>query len=247
MVYNQLLESVSVDYCAYVQLASQDSEAVHTALADLLRAIDRCTTVPAATAERQGVLRDALGGSRMLLLLDNVRDSQQLAELLPCLPATGSRVLVTSRCDYGWGSTHCGACHTFVMRRMPLEAARELFRHVRGADTPTEYKVGCATNTAACKYYLPQCGTVCWLVMRVSNPQVGDELHMIALCSCYAAAQQQLHVFTQTLLFGTSPHHELVYADCFDSDDDSVLCPVLFCRDTRQASSRRPPASHSTL
>lgn len=151
MVYNQLLASMDAERFACLELRQDPAvhhnwsptpaAVVHEALGDLLRAIHPRSPVPAATAERQGHLKTILPRFKMLLLLDNVAGPQQLAELLPCLPAAGSRILVTSRCNSDWGSIHNGVWHTFPLPRMQLGVAQELFRRVRGADTPAGYKV----------------------------------------------------------------------------------------------------------
>ncbi|MFI6345775.1 AfsR/SARP family transcriptional regulator [Streptomyces sp. NPDC050560] len=51
--------------------------------------------VPSAHEERAGLYRSLLAGRRVLILLDNARDAQQVRPLLPA--ATGSMVVITSR------------------------------------------------------------------------------------------------------------------------------------------------------
>ncbi len=56
-------------------------------------------SIPASPDAQAGLYRDLLADKRMLILLDNARDEQQVRPLLPASP--GSLVLVTSRAQLG--------------------------------------------------------------------------------------------------------------------------------------------------
>ncbi len=82
----------------YVDLRGADDGALEPgeALARLLRALGVAgAAIPESTAERSSLFRSKLAGTRMLILLDNAADEQQVRPLLPGRP--GCAVLVTSR------------------------------------------------------------------------------------------------------------------------------------------------------
>jgi tetratricopeptide (TPR) repeat protein/transcriptional regulator with XRE-family HTH domain len=83
----------------YVNLRGYDAGPPRTpadALAGLLRALGvDAARIPGDRDERSAALRGLLAGRRVLLLLDNARDAEQVRPLLPGTP--GCAVLVTSR------------------------------------------------------------------------------------------------------------------------------------------------------
>ncbi|HET6208948.1 MAG TPA: NB-ARC domain-containing protein [Jatrophihabitans sp.] len=87
------------DGCLYVDLRGYDSAAPvdpAQALAGFLRALGCGSSEPGTElAERAAQYRSAVAGRRMLIVLDNARDTEQLRWLLP--GSASSYVLVTSR------------------------------------------------------------------------------------------------------------------------------------------------------
>jgi hypothetical protein len=83
----------------YVDLRGFDAESplpTGQALARFLRALGvPAAELPRDCAERAALCRSLLAGRRMLMLLDNARDSEQVRDLLP--DTTSCAVLVTSR------------------------------------------------------------------------------------------------------------------------------------------------------
>ena len=79
--------------------------------------------IPASDLARSGLYRSVLAERRVLIILDNVRDADQVRPLLPGGP--GSLVLVTSRYSLaGLAATH--GAHVFVLDVLPSDEAREL-------------------------------------------------------------------------------------------------------------------------
>jgi len=84
----------------YLNLRGFDAEAMRLdaeeALQVLLEALDVASLrIPAGLAARAALYRSRLAGRRMLIVLDNARDDNQVRPLLPAAP--GCMVLVTSR------------------------------------------------------------------------------------------------------------------------------------------------------
>ncbi|QKW13701.1 BTAD domain-containing putative transcriptional regulator [Verrucosispora sp. NA02020] len=79
--------------------------------------------IPTSDLARSGLYRSVLAERRVLIVLDNVRDADQVRPLLPGAP--GSLVLVTSRyCLAGLAATH--GAHVLALDVLPDDEAREL-------------------------------------------------------------------------------------------------------------------------
>ncbi|MGQ7785904.1 BTAD domain-containing putative transcriptional regulator [Nesterenkonia sp. K-15-9-6] len=85
--------------------------------------------VPASRAERSSLLRSLTSSRRMLIVLDNARDADQVRPLLPGSPR--SAVLVTSRADLRPLVLHDGAHQLTVPLMSPAES-RALLGGTRG-------------------------------------------------------------------------------------------------------------------
>ncbi len=87
------------DGVLHVQLGGSDpvrpAVAPAEALGGLIEALDVPGGVPCGPAARTGLYRSALAGRRMLIVLDDARDADQVRPLLPGVP--GCMVVVTSR------------------------------------------------------------------------------------------------------------------------------------------------------
>ncbi|AQZ61661.1 hypothetical protein BKM31_09430 [[Actinomadura] parvosata subsp. kistnae] len=79
--------------------------------------------VPAGLHARAALLRSLLAGRRMLIVLDNALDAEQVRPLLPGAP--GCLAVVTSR-DRLTGLVAVEGAHAFVVDLLPKEAARLL-------------------------------------------------------------------------------------------------------------------------
>lgn len=86
--------------------------------------------IPADVERRRDRLNQLLADRRMLIVLDNVRDSEQVRLLLPTSSAT--RTLITSRNRLRGLTVREGVRHLTVAP-LPEEACRELFSRVIGA------------------------------------------------------------------------------------------------------------------
>nr|WP_221379147.1 BTAD domain-containing putative transcriptional regulator [Actinoplanes polyasparticus] len=79
--------------------------------------------IPESDLARSGHYRSVLAERRVLIVLDNVRDAEQVRPLLPGAP--GSLVLVTSRYSLaGLVATH--GAHVLALDVLPVDEAREL-------------------------------------------------------------------------------------------------------------------------
>lgn len=98
------------------------------ALGALLTALG-ITSLPSTVDERSALLRETLAGRKTMLVLDNVRNSEQVRPLLPDVP--GCLVIVTSRPRL----TEVDAVLTLPLDVLPPACAAELFQRVAGQDS----------------------------------------------------------------------------------------------------------------
>jgi len=112
----------------YVDLRGFDAESpvpTGQVLARFLRALGvPAAELPRDCAERAVLCRSLLAGRRLLMLLDNARDSEQVRELLP--DTTSCAVLVTSRQSLTGLVARHGACRIEVPPLAPDEAVQLL-------------------------------------------------------------------------------------------------------------------------
>ncbi|MFI9064200.1 NB-ARC domain-containing protein [Streptomyces sp. NPDC053429] len=130
----------------YLDLRGMDQQPTppRDALARLLRALG-ATDVPAGTDERSGLLRSLLRDRRVLLLLDNAADENQVRPLLPGEGA--SLTLVTSR----HALAGLEAVHRTELALLRREEAIELLTRIVGPHRVTQEAQARATspNSAA--------------------------------------------------------------------------------------------------
>jgi DNA-binding SARP family transcriptional activator/tetratricopeptide (TPR) repeat protein len=101
------------------------------ALESMLRALDvPSERIPGGLDERSALLRSRLSECRMLILLDNARDSDQVR---PLLPGSGGLVLVTSRRRLRALSARDGARHV-NLDLLPMHDALQLLADAVGGD-----------------------------------------------------------------------------------------------------------------
>lgn len=117
------------DGCLYLNMRGYDPDEPvmpADALGAVLRSLGvRDADVPLGLAERSARYRSMLDGRRMLLVLDNARDTEQIRPLLPGTPSCF--VLVTSRDDLAPLVVQHGAHHV-DLDLLPLEDAVGLLR-----------------------------------------------------------------------------------------------------------------------
>jgi tetratricopeptide (TPR) repeat protein/transcriptional regulator with XRE-family HTH domain len=104
------------------------AEAIRGLLEALGVASDR---QPASLAGQVGLYRSLLAGRRVLVVLDNARDADQVRPLLPSSP--GCLALVTSR-NQLTGLIAAEAAHPITLDLLPAAEARQLLRRRLGAD-----------------------------------------------------------------------------------------------------------------
>ncbi|MFE7487117.1 BTAD domain-containing putative transcriptional regulator [Kitasatospora sp. NPDC057541] len=122
--------------------------ATYEALARLLRALgtDR-EQIPGTIDESAALYRSLLADRRVLVLLDNARNAEQVRPLLP--GSAGSLALVTSR-DGLAGLTACDGARRLVLDVLPQPDAVELLARITGADRTRAEPRAAAELAAAC-------------------------------------------------------------------------------------------------
>lgn len=114
----------------HVDLRADGPLSAHDALARLLRAAG-VRDVPAALEERAALWRATLTGRRVLLLLDDATDADQVRPLLP--GSAGCMVLVTTSAPL----LHLDAVDPITLTPLPPDHTTTLFRTATGDRTPT--------------------------------------------------------------------------------------------------------------
>jgi tetratricopeptide (TPR) repeat protein/DNA-binding SARP family transcriptional activator len=109
------------------------AEAIRGCLDALGIAADR---IPADPAAQAGLYRSLMAGQRILVLLDNARDAEQVRPLLPAAP--GCLVVVTSRIALTGLAAADGACPLTLDLLSPPEAAGLLAVRLGAARTSAE-------------------------------------------------------------------------------------------------------------
>ncbi|MFD5919584.1 BTAD domain-containing putative transcriptional regulator [Kitasatospora sp. NPDC058201] len=118
------------------------------ALARFLRALgtDR-ERIPGTVDESAALYRSLLADRRVLVLLDNARNAEQVRPLLP--GSAGSLALVTGR-DGLAGLTACDGARRLVLDVLPQPDAVELLARIAGADRTRAEPRAAAELAAAC-------------------------------------------------------------------------------------------------
>ncbi|GAA4846045.1 ATP-binding protein [Kitasatospora terrestris] len=147
------------------------------ALARLLRALGTPEgALPAGTEDRAGLLRELTGGRRLLLLLDNAADEEQVR---PLLPATGrSLTLVTSR----HALAGLEAVHRVELGLLRREESVELLTRILGTD-----RVG--REAQAARDLADRCGQLPLAVRIAGQRLVGRPHERLAKLAAQLAEQ----------------------------------------------------------
>jgi DNA-binding SARP family transcriptional activator/Tfp pilus assembly protein PilF len=112
----------------YVNLRGFDPSGAAMSPSEVLRALLEAFDVapqriPATLEGQVGLYRSVLSGKRVLILLDNARDAEQVRPLLP--GASGSLVLVTSRTSLS-GLIAGGGAHPLTVGLLSADEARDM-------------------------------------------------------------------------------------------------------------------------
>ncbi|MEV0826678.1 AfsR/SARP family transcriptional regulator [Nonomuraea rubra] len=103
--------------------------------------------LPSGLHARAALFRSLLAGRRMLIVLDNARDAEQVRPLLPGAP--GCLVVVTSR-DQLTGLVVAEGAHAFVVDLLPKEEARLLLTRRSGVRLSGTFQSGLLQPAARC-------------------------------------------------------------------------------------------------
>ncbi|WIM97886.1 BTAD domain-containing putative transcriptional regulator [Actinoplanes oblitus] len=143
--------------------------------------------VPAGLAARVGLFRSLLAGRRVLILLDNARDAEQVRPLLPGAP--GCLAVVTSRNRLAGLVTTAGA-HPLALGLPPAGEARDLLA----------YRIGgrrVAAEPGAADEIVTRCGRLpLALAVVATRAAVAPEVPLAALAGELREAQGGLAEFT---------------------------------------------------
>ncbi|MFE4058353.1 BTAD domain-containing putative transcriptional regulator [Streptomyces sp. NPDC059096] len=116
-------------------------------LGSFLRALGTADAeIPDSLAERSALYRSALDGRRVLVLLDNARDSAQIRPLLP--GTTGCAALITSRSRL----VDLAGAHLVDLDVMSPEEALQLFTRIVGPERVVAEREAALDVVAACGF-----------------------------------------------------------------------------------------------
>jgi len=176
----------------YANLRAFDPTGTPVSAQDVVRGFLDALEVPQdrtpVTFEGQvGLYRSLLAGRRVLVLLDNARDVDQVRPLLPA--AAGCLVLVTSRNRLSGLVTTAGA-HPLTLAVPPVVEARELLVHRLGAGRP-------GADTATLDEIVAMCGRLpLALAVVATRAAVQPDLPLAVLAGELREAQGGLAEFT---------------------------------------------------
>ncbi|WP_433498733.1 AfsR/SARP family transcriptional regulator [Sphaerimonospora sp. CA-214678] len=144
-----LVEDLFPDGQLYADLRGYGSEPMQpdTALGAFLRALGiPADVIPEGLAERSALFRSMLADRRMLVLLDNARDAEQVEQLLP--GSTGCAAIITSRGKLA----DLPAARLIDLDVMEPEEALSLFSAVAGPDRVAAEHAAAMDVVAACGF-----------------------------------------------------------------------------------------------
>lgn len=145
--------------------------------------------IPAGANAQTGLYRSLLARRRVLILLDNARDAEQVRPLLPGSP--GSLVVVTSR-DRLLGLVTAEAARPLALDRLPAAEARETLARRLGAERVL-------TDPAAVDEIVARCaGLPLALAVVATRAATNPDFPLTAVADELRTAQGSLDAFTDT-------------------------------------------------
>jgi DNA-binding SARP family transcriptional activator len=124
--------------------------------------------IPVNTAGQAALFRSLLAGRRMLIVLDNARDAEQVRSLLPGSP--GCMVLVTSR-NRLTGLVAAEGAHLLSLDVLTLRESRDLLIKNLGAERALAEPAAVSELIAACdRLPLALCGVAARVAARPGQP-----------------------------------------------------------------------------
>ncbi len=167
-------------------IALTPAEALHGFLIALGVAIER---IPTSLDGRAGLYRGWLAGRRMLVVLDNARDADQIRPLLPA--GTDSLVLVTSR-DQLPGLVATEAAQPLSLDLLEANEARDLLAGRLGVDRVSAQPVPVNEIVALCS------GLPLALAIVAARATTHPTFRLAALANELRAAHDRLDAFAST-------------------------------------------------